>query len=172
MELSRSVVIACALLVLAGIRSACAQNDLLIEFTTTFPFAVGNTTLPAGTYTVRADDEDPQVLEVSGPQASVFLDTESVQPRQALSKTELVFNRYGDGYVLKNVWVEGSDIGYQTQPSLREQRLAKDGSPSEQHVIGEKKADTAKEPSPKNEAPLSADDKKQGSRWFRLRWLH
>ena len=170
MELSRSVVIACALLVLAGIRSACAQIDLPIEFTTTFPFAVGNTTLPAGTYTVRADDEDPQVLEVSGPHAAVFFNTESAQPRQAPSTTELVFNRYGDAYVLKNVWVEGSEIGYQTQPLLRERRLAKNGSPSEQHVIGEKKADTAKEPSPKKEAPSSDAAKKQGNRWFRLRW--
>ena len=169
MELSRSVVIACALLVLAGIRSACAQIDLPIEFTTTFPFAVGNTTLPAGTYTVRADDEDPQVLEVSGPHAAVFFNTESAQPRQAPSRTELVFNRSGDGYVLKNVWVEGSEIGYQTQPSLREQRLAKFGSPSEQHVIGEKKADTAKEPSPE-EAHSSDAAEKQGNRWFRLRW--
>ena len=169
MELSRSVVIACALLVLVGIRSACAQIDLPIEFTTTFPFAVGNTTLPAGTDTVRADDEDPQVLEVSGPHAAVFFNTESAQPRQAPSRTELVFNRYGDGYVLKNVWVEGSEIGYQTQPSLREQRLAKNGSPSEQHVIGEKKADTAKEPSPKD-APSSDAAEKHGNRWFRLRW--
>jgi hypothetical protein len=170
MELSRPVVIACALLLLAGIRSACAQNDLFIEFTTTFPFAVGNTTLPAGTYTVRADDEDPQVLEVSGPQAAVFLNTESAQPRQAPSRTELVFDRYGEGYVLKNVWVEGSEIGYRTQPSLREQRLAKNGSPSEEHVIRAEKADTPKEPSPKNEAPSSAAARKQGNKWFHLRW--
>jgi hypothetical protein len=170
MKLSRPVVIACALLLLAGIRSACAQNDLFIEFTTTFPFAVGNTTLPAGTYTVRADDEDPQVLEVSGPQAAVFLNTESAQPHQAPSRTELVFDRYAEGYVLKNVWVEGSEIGYRTQPSLREQRLAKNGSPSEEHVIRAEKADTPKEPSPKNEAPSSAAARKQGNKWFHLRW--
>ena len=147
MELSRSVVIACALLVLAGIRSACAQIDLPIEFTTTFPFAVGNTTLPAGTYTVRADDEDSQVLtgfrtarggvlqyreRAAAPGA--VQDGARIQPLRGRIRAE----ERVDG---------GLEIGYQTQPSLakacRKERFT-EGTPCHRREGGH-----AKETSPK-----------------------
>jgi hypothetical protein len=52
--------------------------------------------------------------------------------------------RYGDGYVLKDIWVEGSDLGYETATAEGERHMAKrDSSPSEERVAGKKTVDTS-----------------------------
>src|SRR5207248_1807133 len=51
----RSIGMAAGLLLLAGVPQARAQVTGSIQFTTTFPFAVGYATVPAGTYTLRPD---------------------------------------------------------------------------------------------------------------------
>lgn len=144
----RSIVFAVGFLALAGVHSASAQIDTALEFTTSFPFTVGNTTLPAGSYTIEpADEAEPQVLELKGPHASVLVLTESAKPtpNRAPSKTELVFSRYGDRYLLKNIWVEGSDVGYVTESVLGERRLSKrSGSPSESRVAARKTGSSSK----------------------------
>ena len=42
-------------------------------------------------------------------------------------ETEVVFSRYGNQYLLKNIWVGGSNIGYVAENTLGERRLAKRG---------------------------------------------
>jgi hypothetical protein len=92
---------------------------------------VGDATLPAGSYTISpADDENPEVFRIEGGHASVFFVTESAQASQAPSRTEIVFSLYGDRYVLKNIWVEGSAIGYQAEATLGERHAVKRGASS------------------------------------------
>src|SRR5262249_32066463 len=75
----------------------------------------------------------------------VLFMTENAQPRETPSQTELVFKRYGSEYVLKNIWVEGSDIGYVTASAEGERHVSKRGdSPGEERVAARKKADTSK----------------------------
>ena len=105
----RSIGIAGGILVLAGVQNASAQLDETVEFTTSFPFTVGYATVPAGTYTVRPDDDNPRILELSGGHTAVLFQTYIVEAANRPAKTEVVFKRYGDGYVLKDLWVEGSD---------------------------------------------------------------
>jgi hypothetical protein len=143
--LVRSIVIAGGILVLAGSQNASAQIVYPVEFTTTFPFTVGNATVPAGSYTIRPDENEASVLELTGAGASVFFETEVAQPRKDRSKDELVFQRYDGGYVLKSIWVAGSDIGYVTVPAKGERRVSKRGpSQSEEHVAARKTANTDK----------------------------
>ena len=82
-------------LVFAGAPGLSAQISQSVEFTTSFPFSVGNATLPAGSYTVRPDDDNPEMLELSGAHAAVLFQTRNVQAGNPPSKTEVVFNRYG-----------------------------------------------------------------------------
>src|SRR5215208_2725897 len=100
--------LATGVLTLAGIQSASAAIDTPLEFTTTFPFTVGYATVPAGKYTIRQDDDNPQLLELTGGRVGVFFETNNADAPAPAAKSEIVFKRYGDTYVLKDVWVEGS----------------------------------------------------------------
>jgi hypothetical protein len=143
--LFRSIGIAGGILVLAGVQNASAQITNSVEFTTSFPFTVGNTTVPAGSYTIRPDDDDPNILVLNGARADVLFQTENKVKQNIPSNTEVTFNRYGDGYVLKNIQVEGSEIGYVTVPVEGERHVTKRGaSKGEQRVAAKKKADTSK----------------------------
>ena len=57
----------------------------------------------------------------------------------------MTFDRYGDGYVLKSIQVEGSEVGYITIPAEGERHVTKRGaSNGEQRVAARQKADTSK----------------------------
>jgi hypothetical protein len=142
-SLVRSIGIALGVLTLASVQNASAQITSTVEFTTSFPFTVGNTTVPAGNYTIRPDDDNPQILELTGKNASVLFQTDVATERETPAKTELVFSRYGgSNYVLKNIWVEGSNSGVETTPAEGERHAAKGGAKSEQRVAGRRKSAT------------------------------
>jgi hypothetical protein len=141
----RSIGIAAGILILAGVQNASAQIIYPVEFTTSFPFTVGNTTIPAGTYTIRPDEDNPAILQLNGVHAAVLFETENKQMRETPSKTEVVFKHYGDGYVLKDIWVAGSNDGAETTAVEGERHAAKHRGPdSEERVAARKKPDTSK----------------------------
>jgi hypothetical protein len=144
-SLVRSIVIAGAMLALAGVQNASAQIPYPVEFTTSFAFTVGAATVPAGSYTIRPDDDNPEMLLLSGARTSVFFQTDNKDARETPSKTEVVFNRYGDKYVLKDIWVEGEISGAETMAAEGERHMAKHpGSKGEQRVAARKTSDTSK----------------------------
>jgi hypothetical protein len=141
----RSIGIAVGMLVLAGVQNASAQVTDPVEFTTSFPFTVGNTTVPAGSSTIRPNVDTPAIFELTGAHTSVLFQTVDAQAPQTPSKSEVVFNRSGDGYVLKSFWIEGSNTGAEIQAVEGEQHAANNrGSESEQRVAARKKPDTGK----------------------------
>src|SRR5258706_11226 len=136
----RSIGIALGILIVAGVQNASAQIVDPVDFTTSFPFTVGNTTMTAGSYTIRPDEDNPQILELTGKNASALFQVNFAQARETPSKTELVFSRYGNTYVLKSVWVEGSDSGVETMPAEGERHAAKaSGAKSEHRVAAQRK---------------------------------
>ena len=140
----RSISIAASMVVLAGIQNASAQITNAVEFKTSFPFTVGYATVPAGSYTIRPDDDNPAVFELTGAHGSVLFETNSAQARETPSKSEVVFKRYGDRYVLKDIWVDGSKTGAETTTVEAERHAAKRHAlESEQRVEARKKWDTA-----------------------------
>jgi hypothetical protein len=144
-SLARSIGIAVGILVLAGVRNASAQITDPVEFTAPFAFTVGFATLPAGNYTIKPDDDNLQFLELTGAHGSVLFQTESAEAPKAPSKTEVVFKRYGDGYVLKDIWVEGSHTGAKTIPGEGEKHVTKQrASGGEQRVAARRQSATAK----------------------------
>src|SRR4029450_4014139 len=93
-----------------GVASARAQMSEDVSFTTTFPFTVGHTTLPAGRYTARpAYEGNGSLLEVQGKDGSaIFFGENAARPRSNPNETAVVFDRTGDHYTLAEVW-DGSD---------------------------------------------------------------
>jgi hypothetical protein len=139
----RSIGMAGGILVLAGIQNASAQITNPVEFTTAFPFTVGNSIMPAGSYTLRPDDDNTAILLLAGKQGSVFFETNAAQADRPAAKTEVVFKRYGDAYILKSVWLEGSDEGAEALPQEGERHVAKHASAAtEQRVAAKKAANT------------------------------
>jgi hypothetical protein len=145
-SIRRSLGIAGGILLVAGVHTASAQLTNPVEFTTTFSFTVGDATVPAGTYTIKPDDIDPGILELSGAHASVLFQTNSAAPRETPTQSEVVFKRYGDdNYVLKDIWLEGSTEGAEVIAVHGEKRAAKHhASATEQRVSATKKTQTAK----------------------------
>src|SRR6267143_6876908 len=107
-SLVRFVLAACGIALLIGAQPAEAQVTGPVEFTTTFPFLAGNATVPAGSYTITPDDDNPEILELRGQHTGVFFEVTIPQGARTPDKTEVVFKRYGQAYVLKDVWIAGS----------------------------------------------------------------
>ena len=128
---------------LAGVQNASAQIMDAVDFTTSFPFTVGYATVPAGSYTIRPDEDNPGILYLTGAHESVLFQTTSAQALKTPSKTEVVFKRYGNGLVLKDVWVEGEG-GSESVAAEAELHMAKQGgSEGEQRVAARKKSTTS-----------------------------
>ena len=74
----------------------------------------------------------------------MFFGTEDSQARETPAKSEVVFKRYGDGYVLKDIWVEGSKSGAESVAAEAERHLARREAKGEQRVSARKKANASK----------------------------
>ncbi len=135
-------ILAAGIVLLAGLHDASAQIENQLDFTTSFAFTVGNATVPAGSYTITPVEDDPWVLELKGGRTSVLIETLSATPEEVPSRDEIVFQRYGDQYVLKNIWTEGSGTGYVTETAVREEHISRHhgGAPSESRVAAHKRA--------------------------------
>ena len=144
-SLIRSLGVAGAILMLASVQNAGAQITSTVDFTTSFPFTVGNATVPAGSYTITPDHDNPSTLELTGAHTGVFFETINAQARETPSKTELVFKRYGDRYVLKNIWMEGESRGAEAMAGEGEKHLAtRPGQVAEHRVAGRKQSHSSK----------------------------
>jgi hypothetical protein len=127
MRMPVSTLLCAAAITLIGAMPARAQVTETITFKTTFPFTVGNTTYPAGSFTVkRADDNDLSVLEITnGTTGTIFeVQPESAPPTEKV-KDEVVFKKYGEHYVLSDIWDSADASGARAQVSRAEQRHAK-----------------------------------------------
>jgi len=109
---------AAALVALCTAASAQAQIAEEITFTTAFPFAVGKTMLPAGSYTIRPMEVSPSILEITNRTVAVLVPTENVVEGQAHAKPEVVFKRQGDHYALSEV--RDADSGAHVQAGWTE----------------------------------------------------
>ena len=76
-----------------------------------FSFNVGEKTLPAGEYTVaryRRDSEVVWLVESRDGREKVLTNTNPLRAYETESKAKLVFRRYGNRYVLSQIWTPGN----------------------------------------------------------------
>jgi hypothetical protein len=103
-----------------------------------FDFVVGGRTLPSGEYTIRSLNGGNHILSISAPdQKTIVFLTNMCQSLNASPESKLIFTRYGDRYVLSEMWIEGSNTGRQLPKSLPEVRVADNKSVETVVVLAE-----------------------------------
>lgn len=130
----------CLVMGLGAAIAATAQieSDATIEANVPHPFVVGDTTLPAGKYTVKsAGVDESNALEIRSADGgtAVFALTENTLADRVPSQSELVFDKIGDQYFLSQVILEGEKSGSRLSKSRMQQKLEANGLQSERHAI-------------------------------------
>src|SRR3954463_15016567 len=115
---------------------AHAQMPLGLKGNIPFKFRVGDTTLPAGEYTVTRHSAGQQFLVMKNANAhagSVTFHPNTVSAKSS-QETKLVFHRYGRTYFLSQVWQGlGEDTGLQLVQSKAERVIAHQMAASPKH---------------------------------------
>ena len=116
-----------ALLVLVGSMAVAAQaqtsgpTQLIVNIP--FQFNAGNTTLPAGEYSVRQvnPNSDHAVLQLRNKDGSAgaMIQVDSVIGN-AQESAKLTFHRYGNKYFFAQAWIDGDNTGMQAPKSKAE----------------------------------------------------
>jgi hypothetical protein len=114
------------LLSLLSVMPLAAQIDNGVDFTTSFPFYVGNAKMPAGSYKITQSDMDAPILEIqsnNGVHSALvdFIPTQSAQPHP---HSDVTFHKYGDTEYLNRIWVQGQEYGMKVDPTKAETKAA------------------------------------------------
>jgi hypothetical protein len=104
-------------------------------------FVVNGRAFPSGEYKIRSE-RDIHVLRISGAGQSwgLFLATPCLSPKdpEASQQTKLVFYRYGDQYLLSEIWMKGNTVGHKLPKSRREEvEIAQDKMAQQVIVLAE-----------------------------------
>jgi hypothetical protein len=117
------------LTLVAAAQRAEAQSRINYTANIPFEFTVGNTTLPAGLYTVTEikTANGAAILQVKAKgQDGLFRLTDRVQIARPRARTVLVFNQYGEQYFLAQMWRAGELEGRLVRKSDRERAIVKE----------------------------------------------
>ncbi len=115
----------------------CMAQSLKVTFTTAFSFYAGGAKLPPGTYTLRAQEDDPSIFEVQNASGthSVLIEGRP-SSKTASGSPQVVFNRYGTAEYLEGVLTSaGNSVDIET--GVAEKVAAKKGSP-QSHTVAAK----------------------------------
>ncbi len=130
-----------SILFLLALGVASAQIVTPLTFTMDTEFVVGNTTFPAGSYEIVPTD-DQSVLEIRGQKGSpaAVFEIEPLISVAPFKQTELVFNKYAEHMVLKEMMLQGETTGATTVTTNMEKRHRKDhGKPARVRHAAKKK---------------------------------
>jgi hypothetical protein len=125
-----------ALAIVTSIVSANAQSQLRVTADIPFEFVVGNHTMAAGEYTVKALTRGGDALAILGKDNGETV-VRLAEPIGAMNKRKparLVFHRYGQNYFLAQIWTDdnvGRKLAKSKQEVAIERELASIPSKSE-----------------------------------------
>ena len=116
-----------SILFLLSLGVTSAQILSPVTFTMDAEFVAGNTTFPAGSYEILPTD-DQSVLEIRGQKGApaALFEIEPLRSVTPFKQTELVFNKYAEHMVLKEVMVAGETEGASTVTTNAEKRHRKE----------------------------------------------
>jgi hypothetical protein len=116
-------VFALASLVTAG--SAVAQEHA-VKATVPFDFAVGNSHLPAGTYTISsADSRSSTGLVIRSDSGKIAILTTAFADGKQSKTGKLVFDKYGDQYFMREILCSNADMNLELPVSKAEKQAQK-----------------------------------------------
>jgi len=104
-----------------------------------FSFTIGDTTLPAGTYTFEPLSawNVPNHILVRGTERkseAIVLTIEALS-RDFQTGTKLEFNQYDNQYFLSAIWTPGSQSGTEVPKSAAERSLIKSGAQAKRTTL-------------------------------------
>src|SRR5262249_30526256 len=119
-----------AMSVIGMLAAATAAQATDVRAQIPFTFSISKQTLPPGTYTVST--EGTSTLFVRGSSGGALSLTSALQDNKQTG-AKLVFHRYGDRYVLREVWSD-SHGRKPAQPAIERELIARNGVASMQVV--------------------------------------
>jgi hypothetical protein len=109
-----------------------------VEANIPFQFHAGNTKFPAGQYHIHVlDNTDLSIMEITSMDDSIsaVFQVRDAESKSDPSKTELIFNKYGNRYFLAELFDEGNPNGSQVLESQYEKRISQATTrEAQQHV--------------------------------------
>jgi hypothetical protein len=123
------------------IHPAKAHGQIIgdLQVSIPFQFYAGNAKLPVGKYVVPLlDNSDSKVMEISSADRSTaaLFEVQDVEANSAPSKSELIFNKYGNRYFLTEIFDEGNPDGSRVPESQYEKRVGQAAEEAQAHVPG------------------------------------
>jgi hypothetical protein len=120
------IVLSMAVTCLVAAIPASAQIVDGLDFTTSFPFYVGNAQMPAGSYKVTQSDLDDTILLIRSDDGShsALIDFVPTHSTTHHASSDVTFHKYGDTEYLNRLWVEGQKYGMKVEPTKAESKLA------------------------------------------------
>jgi hypothetical protein len=115
------------LLSLLTVMPLAAQiTDGSVDFTTSFPFYVGNAKMPAGSYRIIQSENDASILQIQSKDSghSAFIDFIPTHSAQRHPHSDVTFHKYGDTEYLNRIWVAGQKYGMKVEPTKSELKAA------------------------------------------------
>jgi len=116
---------------ISGLTTARAQVTDTVVADIPFEFEIGDTTLPAGEYTIRrVTPTNPSVMVISSkePHRNVLFVVNSAQMNKEPHNTELIFDRVDDQYFLSKIFEGWDPNGVALSKSRNERTLEKQGA--------------------------------------------
>jgi hypothetical protein len=135
--MKKQIAVAVALLVAAIAAGRCYAQQINLKADIPFAFQVGDTSMPAGEYSVQClpePHESIQLIRGTNSSAGVFTPTLSVEAKHGKSEPELVFHKYGNTYFLSEIWTREA-LGRKLSMSRREKELARETREGEVAVL-------------------------------------
>ena len=112
--------------------------DTALKFTAPFPFYVGNTRMPSGSYIItQPTDSDSGLvffssIDRSKHAAIIVIPTQSTE---APKQSKVIFAKYGDNLYFDRVLVDGSVTGVLAERTKAEKQAEQHASIAEQYSV-------------------------------------
>ena len=101
-----------------------AQSSLPLHANIPFNFVAGSATLNAGLYTVDQGNAGLINMRTTDGETGTFLFAAAGECAGNQTASRLVFHRYGNTYLLSQIWTAGNNCGRQVPVTRRERELA------------------------------------------------
>lgn len=95
-----------------GVAGVQAQAPSKLEVNVPFEFTAGKTTLKAGVYSIRRTSGNLLALRSADGKSVILNAPQSLNSSDPKAEERLVFDKYGDKYVLSQIWLT-ADTGRQ-----------------------------------------------------------
>jgi hypothetical protein len=116
-----------------------------LEVNVPFQFHAGNTKLPPGRYSIHLlDDTDLTVMEISSADGSTsaLFEVQQLEANSTPTKSELIFNKYGNRYFLAKLFDEGNPSGSEVIKSHYEKQIRQTDAEAQTHLSAHRRGQT------------------------------